>query len=75
MNPKMTLRQLRYFEIVAEERSLTRAAARIGVAQPALGRHMQTIERTLGTPMFGRTARGLEVAARAPTSCARSRIF
>lgn len=64
MNPKMTLRQLRYFEIVAEERSLTRAAARIGVAQPALGRHMQSIERTLGTPMFGRTARGLELTAR-----------
>jgi DNA-binding transcriptional LysR family regulator len=64
MNPKMTLRQLRYFEIVAEERSLTRAAARIGVAQPALGRHMQSIERTLGVPIFGRTTRGLELTTR-----------
>jgi DNA-binding transcriptional LysR family regulator len=64
MNPKMTLRQLHYFEIVAEERSLTRAAARIGVAQPALGRHMQSIEQALGVPIFGRTTRGLELTAR-----------
>jgi DNA-binding transcriptional LysR family regulator len=64
MNPKMTLRQLYYFEIVAEERSLTRAAARIGVAQPALGRQMQSIEQALGVPIFGRTTRGLELTAR-----------
>lgn len=64
MNPKLTLRQLLYFEIVAEERNLTRAAARIGVAQPALGRHMQSIERTLGDAIFSRTTRGLELTAR-----------
>jgi len=63
MNPKMTLRQLRYFEICAEERSFTRAAARINLAQPALGRHIQSIEDTLGSAVFERTARGLELTA------------
>jgi DNA-binding transcriptional LysR family regulator len=61
MNPKMNLKQLYYFEICAEERSFTRAAARVNVAQPALGRHIQTIERTLGAAVFERTAHGLEL--------------
>ncbi len=51
----MELRHLRYFQAVAEEVNFTRAARRLGVAQPALSRAIQQVEATLGTPVLERT--------------------
>lgn len=51
----MELRQFRYFVVAAEEENFSRAAARLHVAQSALSRQIQLLERQLGLPLFERT--------------------
>lgn len=55
----MDLKQLRTFLHVAETGSLTKAAERLNVTQPALSRHIQALEEAAGVPLFVRTGRGL----------------
>jgi DNA-binding transcriptional LysR family regulator len=52
-------RLLRYFAAVAEEGSLTRAAERLYVSQPALTRQIRQLETQLGTPLFSRSRTGM----------------
>jgi DNA-binding transcriptional LysR family regulator len=49
--------RLRQFAVVAREQHVTRAAARLGVAQPTLSRNMARLEADLGTALFLRTGR------------------
>ena len=53
----MELRHLRYFQAVAEELSFSRAARRLRIAQPALSRAVQEMERELGTSLIERESR------------------
>lgn len=55
----MELRYLRYFVAVAEERSITSAATRLRVAQPALSRQLRALEAEIGSPLMERTSRGV----------------
>jgi DNA-binding transcriptional LysR family regulator len=53
------LRHLRYFVAVAEEGTVTGAAARLFVAQPSLSRQLRALERHVGAPLLVRTSRGV----------------
>ena len=59
----MNLRQLHYFAAVSELQSVTRAAEHLHVAQPALTRHMRTLERDLGVQLFSKKGRGIALTS------------
>jgi LysR family nitrogen assimilation transcriptional regulator len=57
----MELRSLNYFVRIAELGSITRAAAHLHVAQPALTRHVQRLEDELNVALFTRANRGVRL--------------
>jgi DNA-binding transcriptional LysR family regulator len=60
---ELELRHLRVVQAVAETGSLTKAAARLGVSQPALTAQLARIERVLGGTLFDRGPHGAEPTA------------
>ena len=60
----MELRHLRYFVAVAEAGSLKLAAEeKLHTTQPSLSRQIRDLEHEIGTSLFSRSARGVELTA------------
>ncbi|MGJ9417573.1 LysR substrate-binding domain-containing protein [Massilia sp. CMS3.1] len=57
----MDLKQLRYFLALTNEGSFSRASEQLHMAQPPLTRQIQSLEEELGTTLFVRTPRGVEL--------------
>lgn len=57
----MELRHLRYFIAVAKNLSFSKAAQELHISQPPLSRQIQELERDLGTPLFIRRAKRIEL--------------
>ncbi|MCH2555933.1 MAG: LysR family transcriptional regulator [Alcanivorax sp.] len=55
----MELRQLKYFTCLYEEGSVTRAATRLNIVQPALSMQISKLEEELGQALFERTSKGM----------------
>ena len=60
---RMNLKQLQYLVAVADEGGFRQGAARLRVAQPALSRQVQNIERELGLQLFDRNSRKIVLTA------------
>src|ERR1700674_5201425 len=60
---KTDLGQLSAFATVAQERSFTRAAGRLGISQSALSHSMRGLEKRLGLQLLARTTRSVSATA------------
>jgi LysR family transcriptional regulator, regulator for metE and metH len=60
---RLEIRDLRMVLAVAAEGSLTRAGKRLNLTQPALSRHLRTLEERLGTALFSRTGSRMQPTA------------
>ena len=75
MAPQLDLRDLRYFEAIAEAGNLGRAAKKLFRTQPALTSCIDRLERTLGTVLFEKSGRGICLTAAGEALRARARLL
>ncbi len=57
----LTLKQLRYFEALARHAHFGRAAEACAISQPALSVQIKDLEESLGTPLFERSSRHVQL--------------
>jgi LysR family transcriptional regulator, hydrogen peroxide-inducible genes activator len=69
-----TVRQLESLVAVADHKSFRRAAATLGISQPALSAQIQAAERTLGVQVFERDRRAVLVTSAGDDVVGRARL-
>jgi DNA-binding transcriptional LysR family regulator len=69
----LELRHLRYFVAAAETASVSKAALRVNVSQPALSRQIRDLEAELGVLLFDRVGRRIQLTADGADLLGRSR--
>jgi len=69
------LRDLRFFETVADLGHLGRAAKEVGRSQPALTKCIQRLEELIGSPLFERAGRGIRLTPVGEVLLARCRLL
>lgn len=57
----MNERELLYIKSIADTKSISKAAKKLFIAQPSLSQALQKIEEEIGTPLFIRHHRGMEL--------------
>ncbi|MGH3457583.1 LysR family transcriptional regulator [Aeromicrobium sp.] len=72
---ELELRHLRVVCAVADAGSVTKAAASLGLAQPALTAQLHRIERVLGGPLFERDHRGVRPTPMGELVITRARLL
>lgn len=55
----MNLELYKIFYIVANNKNITKASEELNISQPAVTKHIKTLEEQLGTPLFIRTKKGV----------------
>ncbi len=60
---RIRLRDLHVVLAVAEQGSMAKASARLGISHPVISKTVADLERTLGVPLFDRNSRGVELTA------------
>ncbi|MDH6612813.1 DNA-binding transcriptional LysR family regulator [Streptomyces sp. SAI-208] len=71
----LELRLVRYFTVVAAHQHFGRAAADLHVAQPALSRQIQRLEKYLGTRLLDRTPQGTRLTPAGQTFLPRAQAL
>ncbi|MFE9258631.1 LysR family transcriptional regulator [Streptomyces sp. NPDC006879] len=71
---ELELRHLKTIRAIADAGSLTKAATRLGLAQPALSAQLKRIERALGGPLFVRGREGVRTTALGDLVLDRARV-
>src|SRR5262245_42262680 len=73
MSIQIDLRDLRYFEVIAELGHLGRAADQLHLTQPALTRCISRLEQMFGTELFERVGRGIRLTSAGEALLTRAR--
>ena len=69
---RMELRDIEYFAVVAKHGHLGRAAAALGLSQPALSKSLRRLESALQTKLVRRTTKGVELTSEGSALLARA---
>jgi DNA-binding transcriptional LysR family regulator len=59
----LNLNQLRVFNAICDELSMTGAARRLHISQPAVSKQLADLEQSIGTPLVDRLPRGLRLTS------------
>lgn len=57
----MDIQRLRYFKVVAQMEHMSRAAEKLHLTQPALSKAISLLEEEVGSPLFARVGRAIEL--------------
>jgi DNA-binding transcriptional LysR family regulator len=71
----MDLRDLAFFEVIADYGHLGRAAEKLGRTQPALTKCIQRLEASVGAELFARSSRGLVLTQVGEVLLTRARLM